>query len=246
MIKVDENIQYVTVTYIQAMHTNLTLIPCRKKKCIKVITISYSQCLRNVPQALDSILNVRTLSGLCLQRGRCLPCFCVECVSSHSWNLISANKNIVNLLKHRVNLFFPRLVLEWESAHGPTCAIYGSAFLIHPHVADALSRKDFTRLSSANFVLWFLPTPKAAFSSVVSAFCTKWIGSPHRTPTSGVKIRRCPSTLGTERTPEAGRLSRPHRELRLLFPTACSPWLEAHPPKVSVRTEQRRKLTAAG
>ena len=28
------------------MHTNLTLIPCRKKKYIKIVTVSYSQCLR--------------------------------------------------------------------------------------------------------------------------------------------------------------------------------------------------------
>lgn len=45
MIKVDENIQYVTVTY-YSRQCKSNSDSLQEKKCIKIVTVSYSQCLR--------------------------------------------------------------------------------------------------------------------------------------------------------------------------------------------------------
>lgn len=71
----------------QAMYSNLALSPCRKKKrkkLHKILNHSLSPVsLGNVPHTLDNVLNVLSLSDLCL-RGkipaymrtlRCVSCF---------------------------------------------------------------------------------------------------------------------------------------------------------------------------
>ena len=181
-----------------------------------------------------------------LRVGMCSITFMLKCVSSEY-------KHGELAKKPGGKTVLPSLRCEWESTFYFPCAIYDlTTFLIH-HITGRYTTKEgnsaLVRIPALCF--FFFPHPKAPFSSrgfsipVQSGF-----GGLQSSDIGCWEPGQC-QPLRDQRAPETSHLSCPHRGLRSLwtFPTSRATWLEAalteaHPPKVSVRTEARTKTSS--
>lgn len=157
--------------------------------------------MANVPHALDNILNVLTLSGLCLRGkmlclhlrvGMCSVTFMLKCVSSEY-------KHGELAKKPGGKTVLPSLHCERESTFYSPCAIYDlTTFLIH-HITGRYTTKEGNSALVRIPALWFFfsPTPKHLSVHVVSAFLCKVDLEACRAVISGVGNQASVNPSGT-------------------------------------------------
>lgn len=135
--------------------------------------------MANVPHALDNILNVLTLSGLCLRGkmlclhlrvGMCSVTFMLKCVSSEY-------KHGELAKKPGGKTVLPSLHCERESTFYSPCAIYDlTTFLIH-HITGRYTTKEGNSALVRIPALWFFfSPPQSTFQFTwFQHSCAKWI-----------------------------------------------------------------------